>query len=152
MAADFVLATEKASLNLGEALFGLIPANVLPYLRKRLCERKANQMVLIPEPLGAKALFAWGLVDFAPFASRSELEKSLRKLLRSVLRCSPDALALQKNTNRQLSALPLPQQQDMVENILGQSLEAQRVQEAISAFLHGELGPWSAKVPKLLFP
>ena len=151
MAADLVLATEEASLNLGEALFGLIPANVLPYLRKRLDERRANQMVLVPEPLDAKTLFAWGLIDFAPFATLKEMEKFLRKLLRSVLRCSPAALALQKNTNRQLGALPLVQQQDLVENILVQSLEEQRVQTAISAFMDGGLGPWAAKVPKLLF-
>ena len=85
MAADLVLATEEASLNLSEALFGLIPTNVLPYLRKRLDERRANRIVLIPEPLDAKTLFAWGLIDFAPFTTQRDLEKSLRKLLRSVL-------------------------------------------------------------------
>ena len=151
MAADLVLATEMAGLHLSEALFGLIPANVLPYLRKRVGERKANQMVLVPELLDAKTLFAWGLIDFAPFSSRSGLEKSLKKLLRSMLRCSPEALALQKDTNRRLGALPLEQQQDLAENILVQSLEEQRVQEAISAFLDGGLGPWAAKVPKSLF-
>ena len=152
MAADLVLATEAASLNLGEALFGLIPANVLPYLRKRLGERRVNQMVFVPETLDAKTLFRWGLIDFAPFANSSDLEKSLCRLLRSVLRCSPSALALQKDINQQLGALSMLQQQDMVENILVQSLEENRVQAAISAFLDGGLGPWTAKVPKLLFP
>ncbi|WGK68089.1 enoyl-CoA hydratase/isomerase family protein [Candidatus Haliotispira prima] len=151
MAADLVLATQEASLTLGEALFGLIPANVMPYLRKRINERKANRMVSIPEALDAQTLFQWGLIDFAPLADTGELEKLLKKLLRSTLRCNPAALAKQKAFGRQIGDLPLDRQQVLAEETLARCLEDPAVETGINAFLSGGLGPWAAKPPKTLF-
>ncbi len=148
LAADLVLATREASLSLGEALFGLIPASVLPYLRMRLPERRANRIVFVPEALDARTLFDWGLIDFAPLADVAELEKLLKKLLRSVLRCSPQALARQKSFTQQISGLPLEQQQDLAEATLIDCLNDPAVQAGIEAFLSDSLGPWNARLSK----
>ncbi len=144
MAADLVIAKAEASLTLGEALFGLIPANVMPYLRKRLSERKANQLVLLAEDICGDTLLEWGLVDFVT----DEVEKTLRKLLRSILRCSPVALALQKTFSRDMSYKSFNEQQNMAEETLAAFLKDSGVSMAISAFLEGNLGPWNAKLPK----
>ena len=146
LAADLVIAKPEVSLSLGEALFGLIPANVMPYLRKRISERRANQMVFLPEAMNAETLLQWGLIDFVS----DEVEKMLKKLLRSVLRCNPAALAKQKAFGRQLGDLSLCQQQDLAEETLVDCLEDPAVQMGISAFLDGGLGPWSAKPPTVL--
>ena len=148
MAADLVLASEEASLTLGEALFGLIPANVLPYLRKRISESRAKQMVFIPEALDAPTLQEWGLSNF--LTSSADLERQLKKLLRNLLRCSPEALAKQKSFCHKLSDLPLNEQQKLAEQTLAACLEEPAVQAGISAFLDGGIGPWCAKVPKSL--
>ncbi len=53
-ACDIVLATERASLELSEVRFGLVPANVLPYLlRWRMSPQKARYLVLTARRLSA---------------------------------------------------------------------------------------------------
>ena len=143
MAADLIIASTGASLTLGEALFGLIPANVMPYLRKRINERRANQMVFIPEPMGVDKLLQWGLVDIVT----DEIEKTLKKLLRNILRCSATALAKQKVLGCKLNELHWAQQQNLAEETLAFCLQDPKVELGITAFLAGGLGPWTVKPP-----
>jgi polyketide biosynthesis enoyl-CoA hydratase PksH len=62
-ACDFVIATERTSFSLSEALFGLLPANVVPFLMRRIGFQRAYVMTLTAQPLEARAALAAGLID-----------------------------------------------------------------------------------------
>jgi enoyl-CoA hydratase/carnithine racemase len=62
-AADLVLASPRASFALPEAIWGLIPAVVFPYLARRVGVARAQLMALGLRPLTAHTAMTWGLVD-----------------------------------------------------------------------------------------
>lgn len=148
MACDYVLACEEATISLGEALFGLIPANVLPYLRLRLSYRQANSMILKPSPIDAAQAYQLGLVDELPCSDFAALEKQLWQLLRAIFRCSPKALAEQKAFSEQIEGRELGLQAELAQQRLADLLTHPSVSEGIQGFLEGGLGPRAAKPSK----
>ncbi|MCT7356887.1 enoyl-CoA hydratase-related protein [Streptomyces sp. 15-116A] len=62
-AADLVHATPRSSFGLPEALWGLLPCVVLPYLARRIGPGRATTMALTTRPLDAAEACARGLVD-----------------------------------------------------------------------------------------
>lgn len=81
-ACDIVIADETATFSLSELLFGLLPACVLPFLIRRIGFQKAQYMTLLTQPVGAKEVTDWGLVDAIGPNSQDLLRKHLLRLRR----------------------------------------------------------------------
>lgn len=81
-ACDIVLSEDKASFSLSELLFGLMPACVLPFLRRRTGVAKANFLTLMTQPISAGEAQEWGLVDACEPDSQNLLRKRLLRLRR----------------------------------------------------------------------
>jgi polyketide biosynthesis enoyl-CoA hydratase PksH len=62
-ACDLVYATESSSFALPEALWGLLPCCVLPFLIRRVGFQRAYAMTLTTQPVDAQEAFGSGLVD-----------------------------------------------------------------------------------------
>ncbi|NUR28322.1 MAG: enoyl-CoA hydratase, partial [Catenulispora sp.] len=62
-ACDFVVATEASTFGLPEALWGLLPCCVLPFLIRRVGFQRAHAMALTTRPVAGAEAAAWGLVD-----------------------------------------------------------------------------------------
>lgn len=62
-ASDLVLATERATFGLPEALWGLLPCSVLPFIMRRTGFQPAYAMTLTTQPLDVTAALACHLVD-----------------------------------------------------------------------------------------
>ncbi|MBP2336636.1 polyketide biosynthesis enoyl-CoA hydratase PksH [Saccharothrix coeruleofusca] len=62
-ACDLVLATPRSTFALPEALWGLLPCCVLPFLIRRTGFQRAYAMALTTRPLGTAEAAACGLVD-----------------------------------------------------------------------------------------
>lgn len=62
-ASDIVIATNKSQFTLSEALWGLLPANVLPYLIRRIGFQKSYFMTLTTQAMTAADAYACHLVD-----------------------------------------------------------------------------------------
>jgi len=100
-AGDIVVASRDADFELSEVLFGLIPANVLPFLLiERLSPRAAGRLILTARRLSAGEARELGLVDelFPP----AELEKGVRGVVRRLFRASPAAQAEAKRFLREI--------------------------------------------------
>jgi len=76
-ATDFVIATERSTFALSEALFGLLPATVVPFLMRRIGFQKAYVMTLTAQANDARAAVEMGLVDEVA----DHLDEAIRKLL-----------------------------------------------------------------------
>ncbi|PJN25706.1 enoyl-CoA hydratase [Kitasatospora sp. CB02891] len=88
-ASDFVLATERSSFALPEALWGLLPCCVLPFVIRRTGLQKAYTMALGTLPMAAAEAERWGLVD----ELTDRPDEALRRLLVRLTRIDPVTVA-----------------------------------------------------------
>lgn len=79
-ASDIVIADQGASFGLSEALFGLLPACVLPFLIRRVGYQKAQWMALTTQPITAEKAAQIGLVDELTAHPGDALRRSLLRL------------------------------------------------------------------------
>lgn len=62
-ASDFVVATSRSEFSLSEALWGLIPAMVMPYLIRRIGFQMAYRLTLTTLPINARKAYDINLAD-----------------------------------------------------------------------------------------
>lgn len=91
-ACDLVVAGPRASFALPELRFGLVPAVILPALRRRLRAHQIRRLALTGEVLSAAQAEAWGLCDVVAEAPA----RALAGLLRGLMRARPQAVAALK--------------------------------------------------------
>ncbi|MER7234253.1 enoyl-CoA hydratase-related protein [Streptomyces olivaceus] len=84
-ASDFVLATERSTFSLPEALWGLVPCCVLPFVIRRTGLQKAYGMALGTRPVAAGDAERWGLVDEVC----ADPDRAVRRLLVRLTRIDP---------------------------------------------------------------
>lgn len=143
-ACDIVVATPDATFEMAEVLFGLIPANVLPYLLAlRVPAQKVRYLVMSSKKLDAGEALRLNLVDELVSADRAE--KKAREVMKRLLRSKPGALAEVKAFTSELMG-KTPREAGVIarQKLLGM-LRDQSVSAGIKAFQNGDLPAWSAR-------
>lgn len=98
-ASDVVIATPAATFALPEALWGLLPCCVAPFLAERIGRRAGLRMALLTTPLGAAEAATLGLVD-------QLVEDPAQALRRVSLRAVRVDRGVQGRTKTYFAALP----------------------------------------------
>lgn len=80
--ADVVVASPKATFGLPEALLGLLPATILPYVLRRVGVAAARRLALTGETLDAAEARRLGLVDIVSDTPGRAVEQVLARLAR----------------------------------------------------------------------
>jgi len=143
-ACDIVVASEDASFELGEVIFGLIPANVLPYvLSLRMPPQKARYLVLSSRRIPAAEALRLGLVD--EVVSNGDAEHRLREIFRRLLCSSPRALAAAKEFTAELIGKTPEQGGELARGRLLQLMRDPSTLAGVRAFQEGELPGWFAR-------
>jgi enoyl-CoA hydratase/carnithine racemase len=141
---DIILATPRVTFEMAEVLFGLIPANVLPYLlRIRVPVQKVRYLVMSSKKLSAEEALRLNLVD--ELVPVCESEKRVREVLKRLLRSKPGALADVKAFTFELMGKPLLEAEATAQQMLLNMLNDQSVSAGIRAFLEGGLPSWFAR-------
>lgn len=136
-AADLILATERSTFALPEALWGLLPCCVLPFLLRRTGFQRAYSMTLTTRPVGAAEAAGFGLVD--------ELGPDLTALSRRIaLRAARLDTATVASLKRYVHALwPLPDEsRELAVGELDRLMALPAVRERLSAFAASGRYPW----------
>jgi enoyl-CoA hydratase/carnithine racemase len=143
-ACDIVVATEDASFELGEVIFGLIPANVLPYvLSLRMPPQKARYLVLSSSRISAAEALRLNLVD--EVVSNGDAEHRLREIFRRLLCSSPRALAAAKEFTAELIGKTPEQGGALARGRLLELMRDPSTLDAVRAFHEGEAPGWFAR-------
>ena len=143
-ACDIVLASENASFELSEALFGLIPANVLPYLFSlRVSPQKARYLVLSAARIDARNAMNIGLVD--EVFPRGSFETEARKVFRRLCRISPAAVGEYKKFTSRMLDLPFEQRKEEALHKLLELMKSEETLKAIQNFNEGLTPSWFSK-------
>ena len=142
-ASDIVLATARAEFSLPEALWGLLPCCVLPFLIRRLGYQKAYFLTLTTRTMTATEALSSHLVD--------ELSENLNDALRKLtlrLNLLDDRVILDlKHYFRQIAGIPPEIEQIAVQEInrlAGQPY----VRENIANYIQHGVLPWEKRTSK----
>jgi len=136
-ASDLVLATERSQFGLSEALWGLLPANVMPFLIRRIGFQKAYAMTLTTQNISAKQAYDIHLVDEVA----SDLDDALRRLLINLRRVTSTTVAEMKSFFRKMWIIDEAMENTAIEelqNLLKKPLVIDNIKNYI---LHQRL-PW----------
>ena len=79
-ASDLVVATPESRFGLPEALWGLLPANVMPFLIRRVGFQPAYRMTLTTETISAEEAERIGLVDVMTASPDDAIRRHLLRL------------------------------------------------------------------------
>jgi len=143
-ACDIIVATTEATFEMAEVLFGLIPANVLPYLiALRVPAQKVRSLVMCSKKLGAEEARLLNLVD--EVVPPADAEKKVREIFKRLLRSSPRALAdVKAFTSELLGKEPREAGLHAREKLLDM-LTDHAVGAGIKAYQEGSVPAWFAR-------
>ena len=136
-ACDLVVADQTAMFSLSELLFGLLPAQVMPFLIRRVGFQKAHRMTLLTQAVDATTAHQWGLID--------ELADSSKEALRRVLlRCrglQKPAIKRMKSYMQQMWEIS-DETKQLAVNTASSLFSDPAILEKISRFVENEELPW----------
>lgn len=136
-ASDFVFATERSQFVLPEALWGLLPCCVLPFLIRRTGFQTAYTMTLSTQPVGAREAERFHLVDQVT----DKPEPVLRRLLFRLARLDPVTIADLKRYCGQLWTLS-EETEALALDEFSRLLASPLVRRRIGAYATGRTLPW----------
>lgn len=143
-ACDIVVASQDSTFEMGEVLFGLIPANVLPFIyAKRIMPQKARYIILTSKCLTAQEAKEIGLVD--EVFGANQLEKGIKSIIKQLFRAAPHAMAALKDFTRKIESLTINDSCNIARQTLLDLVAKPEVIEGISAFNEGSIPKWFTK-------
>jgi methylglutaconyl-CoA hydratase len=134
-ACDVVAVGEHAAFTLTETSLGLTPANIAPYLVRRLGVTAGRRMMVTARAVDADGARSLGLADIAVGDIDAEIER--------VLRCAPEAVAA---TKRLVAMASRPWWDDVREAAvveLADTWERPEVFEGIASFMQKRPPSWA---------
>jgi enoyl-CoA hydratase/carnithine racemase len=141
-ACDLVLAGEHVMFSLPEAVIGMIPAVVTPFLLLRMQPARAQYLALSTRNIGAPEAKSFGLVDEVV---SGEMEPVLKAQLRRLFRSSPQALAEIKRYFEHLHGQELNRQLQIAYDQFQSWVEQPGVIAGVRTFAEGFAPPWFEK-------
>ena len=139
-ASDLVYATPRSTFSLPEALWGLLPCCVLPFLIRRVGFQPASAMSLSTMPVTAEQAHQAHLAD--QLAEKPEL--LIRRLRQRVSKLDDGTIAAMKRYLRQLWFLS----EEMEHAAVGEFtrlMSSPVVRERISGFATSQVFPWESR-------
>lgn len=136
-ACDVVIANQDASFKLPEVLWGLLPANVLPYLIRRVGFQAAYFMTVTIKTIDAKAAKEMQLVDILA----EDIEETLHSLLKTWESVDHATLAAMKAYFRKLIPISDTTEKFAIDT-LDQCIQSPVFQKNAKNFLEHKKFPW----------
>lgn len=137
---DFVLASPRAVFAAPEVTLGVVPAQIAPFVHRRLGDRLARQLLLSGERLVAQQALAQGLVDEVA----DDLPAAVARRIGALRRAAPGAVAHTKALlcmMNQAPAIDLPAQAAIK---FAANLRSPEAAEGLAAFAGKRKPGWAA--------
>lgn len=139
-ACDLVVATPRTEFSLSEALWGILPCCVIPFLIRRVGFQKAYAMTLTTRTWSAAEAAAISLVDEVTEAP----EESIRKLMLRLGLLEDETVLDLKNYFRKMWMLS-PEMEQVAVAEIARLVEKPRVRKGISDYVATGRFPWEGR-------
>ena len=136
-ASDIVIGNSQASFSLSEALFGLVPACVFPFLSKRIGFQKTHFMSISSNVISADKAFGIGLIDELD----NNLEDTLRRLKLRILKMKPSTFGVLKRYSQEIHGLS-KESKEIALDCLREISKNEQVHNDIKQFITKNKMPW----------
>ena len=139
---DFSIALEGAKLRLPETSLGIVPAQIAPFIVRRIGLTQARRLAVTGGRLDARHALALGLVhEYA--ADEDELKAQLNSFISQVKRCAPEANALTKALILRVGEEPLDALLDASADAFAVAARGPEALAGMGAFLQKQTPPWA---------
>ena len=138
--ADWVLATPHAQLAAPEVSLGLVPAQIAPFVQRRLGDAQARRWLLSGQRFSAAEAQGCGLVT----ELAADLEAALQARIRAFSACAPEAVAATKKLLAAGHQTALPPLLDQAAVAFTHALRGPEAGPGLQAFAARRPAPWSA--------
>ncbi len=136
-ASDLVVATPESRFGLPEALWGLLPANVMPFLIRRVGFQHAYRLTLTTETITAEEVWRIGLVD----TLSDKPDDDIRRYLLRLGRLDEQTILEAKAYFQKMWLLTEEMEQTAVVE-LNRLVNTERVQRNIKNYVEYQKFPW----------
>lgn len=139
-ACDLVVAPADVSFSFTEVRLGVVPAVIAVPVLRRLAAQTAHRLFLTGEVFDAIYAAGIGLVD--EVAMEGELDGAVGRVVESLLRGAPEALALTKQLSRTVGAMPIDEAFDRMTQLSAKRFASAEGQEGMRAFAEKRDPSW----------
>ena len=140
-ACDIVLATDRSSFEFSEAIFGLIPANVLPFVYSlRLSPQKARYLIITAKNIKADEALRLDMVD--EVFPQDNFERGIKRIMKQLFRISPAAIERTKKFTHSIDGLSVEEACEIAQDELLHLVKDPNVIKAIAEFSDGGTPEW----------
>jgi len=139
-AADIVIAVTTAVFSLSEVRLGLVPANIAPYVMRKIGPAALRRVALNARRFDATEALSLGLVDKR--VQPEALDDAVQHEIQPLLACGPAAVARTKQLIAELDGGALPDVPGHLVEVLADVWEGEEAQSGIRAFFERKPAPW----------
>lgn len=143
-ASDIVVCSPTATFGLSEAIWGLIPAMVIPYLIRKIGVQKAQWMTLTTNIINAEKALEFGLVDELV----EHPDDAIRKYLLKISRLSPVTIGTIKDYFRKAWIIDSAMEQRAVD-LISTLMSDSTINANIARYQTDGTFPWEGKRSQL---
>lgn len=140
--ADRVLAHAGAQFGMPEVTLGIVPAQIAPFVVRRMGAAPARRYLLTGERLGASEAQRAGLVDEV---IAGDMDAAVQTAIATHAAAAPQAVAATKRLLLAAPETPLPALLDDAAVAFAQALRGTETPQGLAAFSARRAPPWSAK-------
>ena len=130
--ADITIVTRGARMGMPETTLGVAPAQIAPFVVKRIGLTRARQLALTAERFGGEKAYEYGVAQY--FCEDGELDATVDEVVRRVLHCGPEANAATKEIMLRVGSLPGPEMAAFSAKIFARLNQGDEGKEGQSAF------------------
>ena len=142
---DVTICMADTKFALSETGLGVVPAQIAPFVVQRLGLTTARRIALTGARFDGKHAFEIGLVHFL-VNDTEELEETLKKVLKGIVRCAPRANAATKKILMDTTHRPIEQVLDDGSKAFASQLRGEEGREGVEAFLEKRKAAWVEKI------
>ena len=139
---DVVAVTKGAKFSLTETQLGIAPAQIAPYVARRLGVAMARRLMLTAQRFTGAEAKDYGLADFVAEdeAGFDAFEADIRK---NVMRCAPGANAITKEILLAMPVLPPEEMMDFAADGFARCMMSDEGREGIASFVEKRKPSWA---------
>ena len=138
-ASDIVVAGARATFSLSEALFGILPACVMPFLIRRIGHQKAKLMTLMTTNISSNRAYELGLVDELGNNNCKEL---VRKLVLRLSKLETSVIQHIKSYTNEFYIIDDDDRKIATDTLI-KLLKSKKVQQNMDNYINGGVLPWN---------
>lgn len=138
-ASDFVVATEGSQFCLTEALWGLLPAIITPYLIRKVGFHNAYKMAISALPYSASEALQMNLID----SLDEQADKVINSFCRRIRLMNPSTIKKLKGFYREMWLIKEETENQSISTIV-ELMQEEQTQKNIENFVKYKRFPWNA--------